>query len=259
MIDYEAERSNNPDYFYRQIDSNLNFHAHVHHAFEYIYCYEGEIEICIDENTFTLKRGQAAMIFPLQVHAYITKHQSKTCLYIFSPSYIGFFYNQYTAKKPTNPIFDFSDFEEINTKLADADLYLKKSYLYLIVSRFMEHASFENFNTKAQDLSLKILEYIRNNFNLNPSLTELCSSLGYSYNYISGFVKQLFHTNFMQLINEYRLELAQSLLLETSKSITQIASECGYDSVQSFNRNFKKIVGFTPSDFRTRTSQHSAT
>lgn len=257
MIDYESKRSNKTNYFYHQFDNNLNFPAHIHHSFEYIYCFEGEIELNIEKNTYTLKPGQAAVIFPLQIHSYVTRKHSKTCLFVFASSFISSFYKEYSFKRPEKPIFDFSEYEYINMKLLDADTFLKKSYLYLIISVFVQNTTFSEYNLKTQDLTLKIIEYIRNNFNLNPSLPDLCSSLGYSYNYISGFMNRIFHSNFMQLINEYRIDYAQRLLTETSDNITQIATQCGYESLQSFNRNFKKVVGVTPTEFKTKAASVS--
>ena len=40
------------------------------------------------------------------------------------------------------------------------------------------------------------------------------------------------------------------LLLETNKSITDIAFECGFNSVSSFNRSFKKVKGISPREFK---------
>ena len=58
-------------------------------------------------------------------------------------------------------------------------------------------------------------------------------------------------------MNEYlirkRLEKVRKDLLETEKSITDIAFSAGFSNINSFNRLFKKYQGLTPSEFRKET------
>jgi AraC-like DNA-binding protein len=54
--------------------------------------------------------------------------------------------------------------------------------------------------------------------------------------------------HFHQLI---RLKAAKTILAETTLSITDVALECGYDSLGTFASMFKKAVGLTPTEFRT--------
>ena len=62
-------------------------------------------------------------------------------------------------------------------------------------------------------------------------------------------VKNL-NTTFRALLNDYRIGKAKYLLDSGTDSIANIAYECGYDSLVSFNRNFKKLTGLTPSQYR---------
>lgn len=252
MINYESERSISADYFYSQFDENLNFPAHIHHSFEYVYCFEGEICLNINENTYKLTKGQATVIFPSEIHSYLTSEYSKTCLFVFSTSYINSFYEKYKTKKAANPVFDFAEYKNINLAIMNAqnNKYLLKSFFYFIIAKFAENTSFISYNEKAQNLTLQIVEYVSANYTKKPSLHEISNQLGYSYNYISGFIKKIFHLNFMQLVNRYRIGLAQNMLTDTSENINNIALACGYESVRNFNRNFLAITGFTPSQYR---------
>lgn len=252
MIDYEHERSDKPDYFYSQFDENLSFHTHIHNSFEFVYCYEGSIQINIGEKSYELSPGQATLIFPLHVHSYVTEKFSRTALYVFSSSYIPKFYEHYKLLDALTPVFDFSDSEKTVTELATAkdDIYLLKSYFYLIASRFANGSKFVEADKKNRDIGLEIIKYVSGKYTESPSLAELCKILGYSYNYISGFIKHIFHTNFMQLVNSYRVSYAQQLLHETSLTMSEISGKCGYDSIHTFNRNFMTISGMTPTDYR---------
>ena len=52
--------------------------------------------------------------------------------------------------------------------------------------------------------------------------------------------------------NRYRINNACYLLSNSNYSILQCALESGYQSVRSFNRNFKNILGITPAEYRNR-------
>ena len=44
----------------------------------------------------------------------------------------------------------------------------------------------------------------------------------------------------------------EAQLANTTKDITSIMLDCGYQNQQVFNRNFKKLLGITPSQYRER-------
>jgi AraC-like DNA-binding protein len=49
-----------------------------------------------------------------------------------------------------------------------------------------------------------------------------------------------------------RVDIAQELLLKTKRSITEIASECGFNTSQYFSSVFRKYSGESPRDFRRK-------
>src|SRR5690554_6482443 len=52
-----------------------------------------------------------------------------------------------------------------------------------------------------------------------------------------------------QYINELRVTYACKLLLERRLTVTQICYEVGYNNISNFNRQFKKITGYTPTEY----------
>jgi AraC-like DNA-binding protein len=81
---------------------------------------------------------------------------------------------------------------------------------------------------------------------------DLAKEMGYDHRYVTSLIKKGLDTTFRALLNEYRIQNAQYLLATESKNIAEIAYECGYDSLCSFNRNFKEITGTTPKLFRQK-------
>lgn len=88
---------------------------------------------------------------------------------------------------------------------------------------------------------------------LNPDLTlsELSKQFNFTPNYLSKVINSGFGKNFNEYINEHRVEAFKNRLQEgeTHLSLLGMAYECGFNSKATFNRTFKKMTGFTPSQF----------
>lgn len=89
--------------------------------------------------------------------------------------------------------------------------------------------------------------------NPNITLNELAAMLDVHPNYLSQVINSKEGKNFYELINEKRIEeFLMRISLPESKQYTllSIAFECGFNSKTSFNRNFKKYTGTTPSEYQ---------
>ena len=60
--------------------------------------------------------------------------------------------------------------------------------------------------------------------------------------------------NFPVFLNTVRIKKACALLAMTDKSVLDIAMEVGFSSIKTFNRQFLRLMGSTPSAFRKNIS-----
>jgi AraC family transcriptional activator of pyochelin receptor len=89
-------------------------------------------------------------------------------------------------------------------------------------------------------------DYMLSHLEMPPSITELAQLAGLNEFKLKKGYKELFGTTIFGHLAEARLELAQQELQQKEKSITQIAIELGYCSVQHFSRAFKTKYGIAP-------------
>ena len=107
-------------------------------------------------------------------------------------------------------------------------------------------------NNKPAEHVGRILTFIARHYAEPITMQDAAREIGYDYHYLSNLLQKSLHTTFRTLLNEYRISHAQNLLLTGEGTIAAVAAECGYDSLCSFNRNFKAITGRTPTEYRER-------
>lgn len=89
----------------------------------------------------------------------------------------------------------------------------------------------------------------------NPTLTlkDLAVELGTSDRAVSHIINQSMADNFYDLINTYRIQEAQRILKDNPDpklTVLEVLFEVGFNSKSSFNTQFKKKTGMTPSEYK---------
>lgn len=256
LIEYEAFRTDNPDYFFQEKQKNPNAITHFHSCFEYLYCVSGKMDVKINGKNFIINQGEAILIFPYQIHSNHSIENSENFVCVFSSSYIYSFFETHKNLYATTPVFPFKKFaDEVNQELQDpkSNRYLKKSCFYKILSEFIRHTNFELKSKGNNELLTKLIDYVYENWMNDISLKNISSYLYTNYNYLSYLFNETFKMKFSSLVNEIRISNAQKMIMNPTKNMnfTEIAISCGYSSIRSFNRNFQIITGMTPSEYKT--------
>jgi AraC-like DNA-binding protein len=96
----------------------------------------------------------------------------------------------------------------------------------------------------------RAIDYIHANAAYPISLADAAKSASLSPTYFSRAFSQTVGTGFSTYLNAVRVEKAQVLLAMSDRPVTDIAFECGFESVRTFNREFRKLRGVTPREAR---------
>lgn len=87
------------------------------------------------------------------------------------------------------------------------------------------------------------------------SLARLARKAGLSARETSGVVNRATGLNVSQFVNNRRIEEACRLLATTEKPLTEIMYESGFSTKSNFNREFRRVAGVSPSQYRAARPQ----
>lgn len=112
-----------------------------------------------------------------------------------------------------------------------------------------------NYQEKNKKLVESILEYTEYNFN-NPdlSLKSISQIFGLSTTYLGKIFRSVQGEAYSSYVTNYRLEKSKLALLQTAKTVNEIASEAGFTNSTYFATLFKNTYGMTPTAFRSKHS-----
>lgn len=85
------------------------------------------------------------------------------------------------------------------------------------------------------------------------TLDEMAQELGISKGHLSRIINSELQTNFSEYVNTLRVEESKKLLIDPEFSkytLVAIGLEAGFSSKSTFNSTFKKVTGYTPSQFK---------
>ncbi|MBQ2933347.1 MAG: AraC family transcriptional regulator [Clostridia bacterium] len=251
---YEYNHLGSPDYLKIEKNNNFSFPSHLHQCFEIIIILSGEMEITIDTQKYVLKKGEASLIFPNQIHE-LKSQKSEHVLCIFSPRLVQAYATKITDKIPVNNKFCPDGFliREIEN-LDTASSALKKGVLYSLCGRFDATAEYTSKKTDQKNLLHTIFSFVENNFSGDCSLARLSKITSYDYSYLSRYFKKNIGISFVSYVMHYRLSHACYLLQNTTQSIARCAFESGFSSLRTFNRAFKENIKISPNQYRKNIS-----
>ncbi|MCW2472645.1 helix-turn-helix domain-containing protein [Elizabethkingia anophelis] len=152
-------------------------------------------------------------------------------------------------------IFNQSNFVPINYFPASPESFIKDESNILDINdkKYQKSGLTEDNIEDIHSRLTRLLDTEKPFVNPNLTLNELAKMLDVHANSLSQVINSKEEKNFYELINEKRIsEFLGKISDPENKQYTllAIAFECGFNSKTSFNRNFKKHTGLTPSEYQ---------
>lgn len=108
----------------------------------------------------------------------------------------------------------------------------------------------ENKNNKYKSIVKVAIEYINEHYKQNLSLNDVAGKVYVTPNYLSKVFKQETGENFVEWLNQFRIDKAKALIGNIGAKTYEIAEKVGYNDYKYFSYNFKKYTGYTPKEYK---------
>lgn len=270
-----------PDFtIQHKLDNKIPKHFHSHKGYEIVWVRAGRAQFIFEEKVFHLKKGQVLCFESSAFHTVRLPNEEayERILLMFTNEL--FYYHQpifeefkqlLGQKKTPHCLLQLDKeqlalFQRVTHQLLHeyntqeewqhhhaVILYLSELLLFftreLHPSRNQSLLFLQSNKMKTQEKILKVINQI---WDSDWQLDDMASKLHFSKYYLCHFFKSEFGMTIHQYINEKRMYEAKKLLLNSNKTVTEIAEQIGFSTASNFIRCFKKHQQVTPKQFRTQ-------
>ena len=232
--------------------------AHFHGAVEILFAEKGKQRVTINGETRTLEEGEACFCEPFAVHSYIPEDENTSVfVFVIGKEYCGHFFEMHNGKILPN-FFNFDNYPFLET------LYELFSYAHndtlnyrvslrgivgILFARIADQVTLvEKAETSKQvEIASQILQYVDRNYKENCSIEELSQKFNYSRGYLTTLLKKVIGEPWPDFVNRLRVRYAHNRLTKDANvSVDDVAIECGFNSMMTFYRAYKKVYQKTP-------------
>lgn len=105
-------------------------------------------------------------------------------------------------------------------------------------------------NQQDKERIKEVYDYVRAHFQEEISIQDIAELISMTEPSFCRFFKKQTGNTFTKFVNEFRVIHACKLLSETSRPISDVCYDCGFNNFSNFNKQFKKFTSKSPSDYR---------
>lgn len=128
-----------------------------------------------------------------------------------------------------------------------------KELLFKIMLLFYRFVPYQREEADSEEITEKlkaVLQYVKEHYRQQITVAQLAQICHFSEYYFMRFFKQYMGVTCVEYLNQYRMEIAAGRLAGSSRSVTEIAMDTGFNNVSYFNRVFRRSFGMTPKEYR---------
>lgn len=240
-------------------NQKICFAPHLHSEVEIIALFSGNASLIADGLKYPLNAGDFVIIFPNVVHSYALERNVDVGKFIFSPDTVSELEHILKNKRPKSPVITREKVLNTNLESLSREILLsykassppvRKAYLLLLAGKLLELCELEEQKDLKDNIVIQILDYCKQNFRSDITLTDVANALFVSKSYISHIFCCKLKINFRSYINTIRINEAALLMRQGNITITEAAQRSGFGSIRTFNRAFVKYMGTTPKEYK---------
>ena len=234
---------------------NLKNISHWHFDHEIAVCESGEALISLDQETYSLQKGQCIYLRGQSIHSIISAPDTTLYVSLFSDELIRRITDNYCLDTPVFAdkfgVLETLDkirkagtvkgrfYDEISNALMQQLIAGIFSALEIRETTVATSAATERYKKLLYDIDENAESY---------SFSRAVDFMHMSGAYFSRFFKRISGMTFSMYLNHIRVNKAIDLIRNREMSMTDIAMSCGFDTIRNFNRVFRQITGYSPRD-----------
>ena len=240
----ESQRDH-ADYFHAEKYLSDGYYAHFHRNAE-LYCvYEGAVTVTIGKNEYALRAGHDGAVAAAEEIGFV----------LFGETFMQPFHKTYPNMAPpvllndreaNKPLLDhLSSIGDRKFHFDTLEAYAHTSMLlHYIVSAYGIVPAQED--RKSSDFIItNIIQYIYDHADEDITLTSLAEQFGYNRMSVSHLLSKYVHIDLRNFVNDIRVQKVialQTLPENKNVSTLELASRCGFKSISSFYRAYKRSL-----------------
>lgn len=237
---------------------------HMHNNTEIFFVQEGEGEFIVDNVLFRPKKGDVIVHHPMVEHQEASSGSST--FRAISIQFNGLI----LSDKPEglilddghSPLIPLQDsYSLVNRYLQDilAEYQSMKPFSNEMISSLIQTVVLVMLRAKQSEqvqsyseITRTVINYIDSHFRNELSLNDLADIVHISPYHLAHVFKKEVGVSPIQYLIRCRIEEAKKQLIETKRTIADIAEDVGYPNANYFNVLFKKMTGENPGKFRAK-------
>ena len=248
---------------------------HWHPEMEILYMLHGQAEVRIGKYNFLFREGDIAVIHPSEFHA--IRPLAANCThtaFVFSLDLLtlpdGHFFQSELIRPLRAGLLRFPQritpadpmYPEISAELnricqcENTEGARKFTVFRSIISLFTALSAHPEVCSEEADphneTVKRCVAYMEGNLHRRITLSEIADVAHLHPNYLCKLFRTYTGQTVFEYLNRIRVEKAAVMLRSGENTVSQAASECGFESLSFFTRKFKAIMGDTPKHYSSR-------
>ena len=227
--------------------------SHVHPYYEIFYLVNGDCTFFINHDIYKLNKGDLVIVPEGELHksTYPQRGFSEQYCLCFKDNNLEWL-KEIIGEEIVNASLKMGVIESKEQDILSAafiKIGLIELLLFIIRCQRFEQNVIKEIDVDNQ-LMQQIATYIYNNYNQKITLEHMADKFHISKSYLSKKFKSVTGFGFKEYLVNVRIKNACTLLLDTNKSITDIAFECGFNDSNYFGDAFRHVKGMSPNKYR---------
>lgn len=273
---------------YFEFDDKFKDIPESHDFWELVYVDRGSILVTADDKQFPLEQGELYFHKPYEEHCVDTVKGSASNVFIISFRCQSPAMNFFSCKKIAvdistkqhisaitdeaqktfnlplnNPSMRQLTFKDKGLWNGDQSILIRLELMLIELIRsesdYHSHKPYSAKEIIADEVTLRVIDYMEARLYENMTVKELCTALNFSKSYLAKRFQTFSNYPIMKYYTILKVQEAKRLIRETDKNFSEISEMLMFSNSHYFSNVFRKSTGMTPSQYRNLVKKAGST